>query len=282
MQIFKHTMKSNSTMTLDEILEDSSNIHLLNSHITGRVMLNYSGCIGGDHSCKSDDAKDSFMAPVLAHIIYHDVYGYFLIDAGVDRSFIDDKYGSQKGLLKNEYATEIIQHQHQPIADYIEENDIKLSGIFLTHLHFDHVSGILDLDDNIPIYFSSLEKSMDLKPYYYGEYFKNKENIAILDINDFTPTKYGTFYDIFGDNSLLAIHTPGHTNGHLAYLINSDIKTIIAGDVFYIKDSLKYKKAPTDYMQNIAQAQITLEKIIQLYDDYKDKYEIKIIPGHDI
>ena len=34
MQIFKHTMKSNSTMTLDEILEDSSNIHLLNSHIT--------------------------------------------------------------------------------------------------------------------------------------------------------------------------------------------------------------------------------------------------------
>lgn len=42
--------------------------------------------------------------------------------------------------------------------------------------------------------------------------------------------------DIFGDGSILGIHTPGHSKGHLSYLINNTEGSILlTGDASHTK-----------------------------------------------
>lgn len=276
------TYKNNNKIrkSWNEILQNgSSKIKYVKTITSGYVKLKLDGCINSKYHHENNLDDTSFYKPVVSHLIFHSDYGYFIIDAGLDDSFTNNSYGSQKGIKLFEVGSRFKQQSGMTVANYIRNHNITLSGIFLTHLHIDHICGIINLDDKIPIYFYYKEKSMDLKPYYYGEYFKNKQNLKILTEETFTKMPIvGLTQDIFNDNSLYAIHTPGHTPGHLSYLINSDNqKILITGDVFYINESVKYEIAPSAYMNNIKQAQKTLNKILK----FRKKYNIKLIAGHE-
>ncbi|WP_303235463.1 MBL fold metallo-hydrolase [Methanosphaera cuniculi] len=279
MNITQHQSKKIQKNSWNNIFDNQrSKIRYIKCITSGYVKLNYSGCINEKFFDENNFINKSFYKPVVSHLLFHEDYGYLLIDAGLDETFTYNPYGSQKGIKLKQVGSKFKQNPNTTVLNYIQDHDIKLSGIFLTHLHIDHIAGLLNLDDNIPIYFSSLEKSMDVKPYYYGEYLKNKKTIKILNLDNFTKMPHlGLCMDIFNDNSLFAIHTPGHTPGHLSYLINSDEKILIAGDVFYINESVKYEVAPSDYMNNITIAQKSLEKIL----NFRKKYNTKIIAGHE-
>ncbi|WP_304125887.1 MBL fold metallo-hydrolase [Methanosphaera cuniculi] len=279
MNIIQHQSKKIQKNSWDNILDNRiSKIRYVKCITSGYVKLNYSGCINEKFFDEHNFINKSFYKPVVSHLLFHEDYGYLLIDAGLDETFTNNPYGSQKGIKLKEVGSKFKQNPNTTVSNYIREHNIKLSYIFLTHLHIDHIAGLLNLNDNIPIYFSSLEKSIDVKPYYYGEYLKNKNTIKILNLDNFTKMPHlGLCMDIFNDNSLFAIHTPGHTPGHLSYLINGDEKILIAGDVFYINESIKYEVAPSDYMNNITIAQKSLEKIL----NFRKKYNTKIIAGHE-
>ncbi|MDO5851126.1 MAG: MBL fold metallo-hydrolase [Methanobacteriaceae archaeon] len=280
MRIVPFNNKTKSFKSWYDILNNCDVNVTLKSIVTGSVLLNFKGAINPNHPFAGLLSDDYFYAPVLAHILSHEKYGDFLIDAGLDKSYYKNKYGLFKGSLLQKYGSEFKQKLNQDTEYYIKKHDINLSGIFLTHLHMDHISAIRDLDD-IPVYFSNKEKSMDIKPYYYAQYFKDISTINILNIDNTVETPIlGKCINIFNDNSFWAIDTPGHTSGHLSYLVNSKEETILlTGDACYIYDNIKLKIAPSDYMWNISKAQKSLEKLLK----FNDKYKLtKIIPGHDI
>ena len=93
-----------------------------------------------------------------------------------------------------------------------QDNELQITQLLDTHQHADHVSGIVKLvntittqtnKEKIRIYFSSLE-----------EYDTSKTELKnIMHVKD------GDKIDIDDKVTLRAIHTPGHTNGSMSFIL---------------------------------------------------------------
>jgi glyoxylase-like metal-dependent hydrolase (beta-lactamase superfamily II) len=72
----------------------------------------------------------------------------------------------------------------------------------------------------------------------------------------------GKAIDIFGDQTVWAISTPGHSKGHISYLVNTeDRPVLIAGDACILNKSLEIGAGPGTSSADIELAQKTLDKI---------------------
>jgi glyoxylase-like metal-dependent hydrolase (beta-lactamase superfamily II)/rhodanese-related sulfurtransferase len=102
---------------------------------------------------------------------------------------------------------------HEAFLKVAEDNGIQITKVIDTHQHADHVSGVVKLvktlsskaDDEIFAYFSSLEE-------YTGD---NVEYLNINFVND------GDRIHVGREVKLRALHTPGHTNGSMSFLIGA-------------------------------------------------------------
>ena len=120
-------------------------------------------------------------------------------------------------------------------GDYLEikkalDNDnLNLVAIFLTHGHFDHVLGVNDIKKIYP----------DVKVYINKEDEVLCQNIAVqcahFGINSCDVPKIDEYidenskFDISGFD-IKAISTPGHSKGSLCYLINGEL---FSGDTLF-------------------------------------------------
>lgn len=257
----------------------------LKSFVTGHVVIPKIGAINPDHP-KAGVIEDELLeVPVLAHWIHHDKLGDYLIDTGLDSSYHDDPHGNMKGLLAklfikaNIFVDEYKQGKNQNIGHHIEENRIKLKGVFFTHLHSDHIAGTRELSKNIRYVVSKDEKYHDYKPFFYGDYLKGVETLYQIDFKDAdNMPPLGKCVDIFDDGSLWAISTPGHTKGHISFLINSKTPILIAGDVCFIKSSFEKGAGPSSYTEDAKVNQKSLDRIIEFKKTYP---QIKVICGHE-
>ncbi len=255
------------------------------SFVTGQVILNKRGALNPDHP-KSGIIDDELLeVPVLAHWIHHEKLGDYLIDAGLDSSYHDDPHGNMKGLLSklfikaNLFVDEYKQAKNQNIMHHIEKNGIKLEGVFFTHLHSDHIAGTRELPKNIIYTASKDEQYRDYRPFFYGDYLKGVKTLYEIDFKDANDMPIlGKCIDIFGDGSLWAISTPGHTKGHISFLINAQSgPVILAGDVCFIELSLKNGVAPSSYTEDVKVNQENFDKIVEFKRVYP---KIEVICGH--
>ena len=103
------------------------------------------------------------------------------------------------------------------ISEEIENKGIKLVGIVMTHGHFDHALGALDLKliYNVPIYVSSKDKFLLDRQDETAKYFLKMElqtpNLVKID-KDLDEIKEINF----GESKLEVIKTPGHTPGSVS------------------------------------------------------------------
>ncbi len=157
----------------------------------------------------------------------------------------------------------------RPILQWLEKNNIELSGILITHAHFDHIYGINDLCEVYPhvfIYASNYAKEgmfcAKLNSSYYTEtpFVAKSMNIKIVEEPD----------QIFLSENIYAnvISTPGHNNDCLSYEINQYLFT---GDALIpgIKVFTKSK------FGNKLHAKKSIERIFNNYNS-----ETLICPGH--
>lgn len=152
------------------------------------------------------------------------------------------------------------------IEKVLQEYDAKLKFILLTHGHFDHVLGV--------------------------NYFKNKYNCQVLiheadkELVERLPEfaisfglppaqaqkidEYIKDGDIIklGQNEIKVIHTPGHTQGCVCYLINDDIFT---GDTLFYECVGRTDLPGGSFKQIVSSIK---EKLFVLDEN------IKVYPGH--
>ena len=152
---------------------------------------------------------------------------------------------------------------------YIEEEELVIKAILLTHAHFDHIMGIdkvIDRYGEMPVY---VEES-DL------------ELLHTPSMNESTVYTNGYSYpggDVIHDGDVLhligedfrVIHTPGHTQGGVSYYVEKE-GVLFSGDtVFY--GSVGRTDFPGGSTADIVRS---LHKLVDSLPE-----ETEVFPGHD-
>lgn len=97
----------------------------------------------------------------------------------------------------------------EQVMDYLEEKQLQLNSILLTHNHDDHIGGVQQISEKYP------EASI------YGP--KETEDMADHIVKD------GDYFSLLGQN-FQVLKTGGHTHGHISFLME---KTLFCGDALF-------------------------------------------------
>lgn len=274
MKLLNYPYTKTEDLNWSEVFQNPCNI-TVQSFQTGTVKVNRKGTINPSHPLAADVREVELEVPILAHWVHHKEKGDFLLDAGLDAYYLTDPRGGLKGSAVDEFKL----GERENIASYIQANHIKLKTVFLSHLHADHAAGVRELPENIP-YVVAKGEYAGYQPDIHGDFL---EGLGELYEIDFSPAPeippLGPSVDVLGDGSLWAIWTPGHTPGHLSFLVNGMTgPVLLTMDAAFIHENLERGVAPSDYTWDVAKAQETLEKIVIFLREYP---QVQVGAGHE-
>ena len=147
---------------------------------------------------------------------------------------------------------------------YINDiNNYKIKGVLLTHGHIDHIATVNLFDCKVYIYEDEVNKLYNnhlnlCDMFGYDFQFENHE-IVKLKNNDVI---------LFSGKEIKVIHTPGHTNGSISFVIDNMICT---GDTLF-QMSVGRTDFPTGNAQELKKS------VNMLIDEFSDN--TIIYPGH--
>jgi glyoxylase-like metal-dependent hydrolase (beta-lactamase superfamily II) len=174
---------------------------------------------------------------LFIHVLRHPRRGLFVVDTGTERAFVADPghaliHGFFGGLAHLDRLV-----VHTDTATVLEREGEPVRGVFLTHLHMDHVLGMRDVPASTPVYVGAgdADDHSFKNLFQRGLYDDALSGKGPLREVRFAPDPDGTFegvLDVFGDGSLWAIWAPGHTPGTIAYLARTPAgPVLLTGDV---------------------------------------------------
>jgi len=173
---------------------------------------------------------------VYFHVVRHPSFGTFVVDTGIEKAYRDAPGDAAiQGLVASVMGTEKLKPV-VPLGDWVAKNG-KLEGVFLTHMHVDHVSGMPDVPKGTPIYAGPGESAeVELRNLVLQKTMNRLlEGHAPTSELQFAADPDGRFdgvIDVFGDGSFWAIWVPGHTVGSVAYVART-----ASGPVMMVGDS---------------------------------------------
>ncbi len=274
MKLINYPYKKNDVNKWEEVFQNPCNIRL-KSFQTGSVKINRRGTLNPEHPLAEDVQDELFEVPILAHWVHHGEKGNFLLDTGLDAAYINDPRGGLQGSSVDEFK--LVPNEN--IAYYIDKYSIDLKMVFLSHLHADHAIGIRELPKNIPYVVSKGEYDV-YHPEIHGNFLEGLEELYEIDFSQgVNIPPLGLSADLLGDGSLWAVWTPGHTAGHMSFLLNGlDGPILLTMDAAFICENLEIGVAPSDYTWDVDKAQETLEKIIKFLKQYP---QVRVGAGHE-
>lgn len=220
--------------------------------------------------------KHQVTLPVSSYLIEHPE-GNVLIDTGWD-----NKYSKKN---PNVFLTKV----SKPIIKENESIDYKLNNVgvspknlnyvILTHLDFDHTSGLNKVTDARNIIVSN-DEIKDSKKYIFRYVKSDWKNVNLkgFDFNNTGIGPVGKSYDLYGDGSILLVSTPGHSHGHLSVVVkNNDKYVIIAGDAVYTHKSWQELKLQGFTVDK----KLAMKSIKWINEASRDKRVIEILANHD-
>lgn len=156
--------------------------------------------------------------------------------------------------------------QDGDIEKVLAENNAKLKFILLTHGHFDHVLGVNYFRNkyNCQVLLHEADKELVERMPEYAQMF-GLPPAEPQKIDEFV--KDGDAIKL-GQNEIKVIHTPGHTQGCVCYLINEDL---FSGDTLFYECVGRTDLPGGNFKQIVSSIK---EKLFVLNDN------IKVYPGH--
>lgn len=156
----------------------------------------------------------------------------------------------------------------QEIKKYIDDLNLDVKAVLITHGHFDHIYSLNELIDeyNPLIYIHELERDF---------LFSSSLNLSSMITKQFKISKKDTITVVkddeiitLGNESIKVIHTPGHTRGSVCFKYK---KYLFTGDTLF-KGTVGRTDLPTG---NKAHQKKSLEKLKRQIKDNTVLY-----PGH--
>lgn len=159
------------------------------------------------------------------------------------------------------------------IAEFIEQNNLELQAIILTHAHLDHIGGVSDLHKIFPQ--AEIILHADDEEMYYGLPEQPilmgvpREQLKSLGFDYETPPTLtrkwqdGEIYPV-GNLNFKVLHCPGHSRGHVVFA-EEKLRKVFVGDCLFAASIGRTDLPGGDFEQLIDS--IT-EKILPLGDDF--------------
>ncbi len=248
--------------------------------------LIHAGDITIDRNDLLQNAPDSWAdrykpIPVLSHWLRHPVHGELLIDAAFSNSFKEDNTGSYSRMMKMLVTLSSIENKlERSLTSQLPNNGTEIKQLFITHFHPDHTAGLDDLPVDLPVV-AGLSEYDFLARLTNGDLFDRRSNWLALDFTQgIEVPPFKKVLDVFGDGSLFAISTPGHTAGHTSFLINAaQGAKLIVGDASHFSFGFNNNLAPSAIGDgNALLAKKSLSQLILFKKQYP---EVEVILGHE-
>lgn len=152
------------------------------------------------------------------------------------------------------------------LADFLNDNTDKTRLILITHAHYDHIGGALQLRQQTGVKiaigkneeFALSDTAFNLSGRFTPAIPPFNADYTIEDEEEFT----------VGDITVKAFETPGHTVGGMCYLIND---CLFSGDMLFY-ETVGRVDLPGGNMYDMKQS---LDRMMWLFDD-----ETKVFSGH--
>lgn len=218
------------------------------------------------------------------HVLRHPTRGTFLVDTGVETALRDHPNQAALGAsIRRFMKLGKTMKFLAPLGEWLAHHPQTIAGVFLTHLHVDHISGIADVPAGTPVYTGPGENAArgDLHLFTRNSTSRALAGKPPLRELQFKPDPDGRFagvLDLFGDGSVWALWVPGHTPGSVAFLVRSTRgPVLLTGDASHTRWGWDHDVEPGKFSADIPTSAASLKHLRTLVREHP---EISVRPGH--
>jgi N-acyl homoserine lactone hydrolase len=250
-------------------------------------LLRQEGRLAGLRALGVGVAKDALVPiPIVAFLLEHPGAGAVLIDSGLHPS-VAVKPVESFGRVSARAFRGLTMDPKQALPDQLRERGIDpraVSSVLMTHLHVDHASGISEFPDATFVVSGSEWKAATTQGALHGyvtRQFDHAFDYRLLDFESSEANSFSGFaraFDVFGDGSVRAVYTPGHTLGHTSYVVRTRRgEVLVAGDAIYLRRSLDDEHLP----QRVEDEHLFRRSLREIRQYLRETPGALVIPGHD-
>jgi N-acyl homoserine lactone hydrolase len=229
--------------------------------------------------------RDMLEVPIVAFLVEHPSAGALLVDTGLHPTVAHGGLSRSFGRIAALGFKDLKMRPEQALSAQLQEHGIapsEIALIVMTHLHVDH-AGALEQFPGATVAMSKREWEQ------FGGALDGY-NPAQLD----APVAYRTLdfdtdgvpaagfeqtLDLFEDGSVRAVHTPGHSPGHLSLILRlAGGEALLTGDAIFTMSALHGEAEPWR-IHDRARYRSSLAQLRRYAAEHPDAL---IVPGHDM
>jgi N-acyl homoserine lactone hydrolase len=224
--------------------------------------------------------------PIVAFLLEHPDAGRILIDTGLHPSAAV-KPAESLGRVGSLAFRDLEMDPGQAVPAQLRERGIEPSSVrtvVMTHMHVDHASGISELPDATFV-LSRVEwdaaTTQGALHGYSTRQFDHAFDYRLLDFEGHDAESFSGFarsFDLFGDGSVRAVYTPGHTLGHMSVVVRTaGGEVLVAGDAIYLRRNLDETHLPGRTEDD----HLYRRSLREMAQYVRETPDALVIPGHD-
>jgi N-acyl homoserine lactone hydrolase len=220
---------------------------------------------------------------IYLHVIEHPRFGTYLVDSGMAEAFRTPETNPHLSFIVKKAMNTDALVVRKSTAQWIAETGIKPAGVFLTHIHLDHIMGLPDLAEDTPVYTGPAETGAEnlVNMFSAGSTDSLLKRQGPLQEWRFESDLDGLFdavVDVFGDGSVWALHVPGHSPGSTAFLVRStEGPVLLVGDASHTNWGWNNGVEPGTYSHDQPRSIASLAALRELVTRFP---EIDVRLGH--
>ncbi len=254
--------------------------------VSARWEVARKGLVDLDHPKSKEAGLKNEKVPIvlLVGVIRHPTAGDFVVDTGVsEEQATRERKGAVRGLARA--LTKSVEPL-ESLAGIVARRRLELRGVLLTHTHFDHVLGLPDVAPDVPIYVGPGE----LRDRRGGNGLLRPTMRRLLDgrdpVREIDPSTaialdpFPAVVDLVGDGSIWGIVCEGHTEGSMAWLVNStDGPALFVGDTSHTRWGFDHGVPPGSFTSDHELNVVALDRLRQFVAAHP---ETKVYVGHEL